>query len=352
MKNRYRLFERKNGILFLEDRITRKQESLRTRNREAACRILNARNEAHLQPTINLQIARAYLMVSDPGSITRTWQYVMEQIISTKTGNTHERWRYAMQDEAFDSLRHRKLSETSAEHFLEVLKNGTVSTNVFLRRMHNFAVGTNWLPWVVLPKRQWPAVKYKAKRAITLEEHQRIIAREHNPATRAFYQLLWHLGGSQTDIARLTAEDVDWTDHTIAYQRCKTTATSLISFGDEVSAILKTLPESDCLFPALARIHERHRAKLFIKRLATLGISGISLHSYRYSWAERARKSGYPERFAMQALGHGSKAVHHAYSKKAQVRLPSLEAYEQKIVPLVNFGQRDLAANNQFVEAL
>jgi len=123
MKNRYRLFERKNGILFLEDRITRKQESLRTRNREAACRILNARNEAHQQPTINLQIARAYLMVSDPGSTTRTWQHVMEQIVSTKTGNTRERWQTAMKDKAFDSIRHRKLTETHAEHLLEVLKN-------------------------------------------------------------------------------------------------------------------------------------------------------------------------------------------------------------------------------------
>ena len=66
------------------------------------------------------------------------------------------------------------------------------------------------------------------------------------------------------------------------------------------------------LFPALARIHERHRAKMFIKRLKTIGVSGISLHSYRYAWAERAMEAGYPERFAMQALGHTSKAVHRA----------------------------------------
>jgi len=56
-----------------------------------------------------------------------------------------------------------------------------------------------------------------------------------------------------------------------------------------------------------------------------LEILGVSLHSYRYAWAERALKCGYPERFAQQALGHNSKAVHHAYSKHAEVTVPSLD---------------------------
>jgi hypothetical protein len=34
----------------------------------------------------------------------------------------------------------------------------------------------------------------------------------------------------------------------------------------------------------------------------------ISLHSYRYAWAERAKTVEMPERFAPQALGHSSKA--------------------------------------------
>jgi len=74
------------------------------------------------------------------------------------------------------------------------------------------------------------------------------------------------------------------------------------------------LPQSGYLFPALARIHERHRSKLFIKRLATVGISGVSLHSYRYAWAERAMEAGYPERFAMQALGHPSDLLQSSHS--------------------------------------
>jgi hypothetical protein len=39
---------------------------------------------------------------------------------------------------------------------------------------------------------------------------------------------------------------------------------------------------------------------------------------------------GYPERFAQQALGHNSKAVHHAYSKNAEVTVPSPDDWEKQ----------------------
>jgi hypothetical protein len=243
MKQKFRLYRRGNsGRYYIHDDATGKQESLHTSDRPTALRLLHAKNEAVLQPAMNLQIAQVYLQHGDPAMSRRTWQHVMEQMISTKTGSTRERWEYAVKDKAFDLIRNRKLIQTSSEHFLEVLKSGSISTNVYLRRVHNFAMGMHWLPWPVLPKLHWPPVQYKEKRAITFEEHQKIINREYNPATRAYFQLLWQLGGSQTDIATLTAEDIDWNDRTIAYQRQKTGVTSLISFGDEIAAILQTLP--------------------------------------------------------------------------------------------------------------
>jgi hypothetical protein len=39
---------------------------------------------------------------------------------------------------------------------------------------------------------------------------------------------------------------------------------------------------------------------------------------------------GMPERFAQEALGHNSKAVHRAYAKRALMKIPSLEDYEQR----------------------
>lgn len=57
---------------------------------------------------------------------------------------------------------------------------GTVSTNVFLRRAHNFALDMGWLPWSVVLKRQWPVIEFKEESAITWKEHCQIIERENN----------------------------------------------------------------------------------------------------------------------------------------------------------------------------
>jgi integrase len=278
------------------------------------------------------------LQHGDPALPERTWQEVMEAMAPLKTGPTQSRWMAAMKDKAFDLVRGRKLIETGSEHFLQVLNTGTISTNMFLRRLHNFAVGMHWLPWPVLPKLHWPPVRHKEKRAITAAEHQRIIEREHNPEIRAYYQVMWHLGGAQTDIAELTAEDIDWKDRTLSFRRRKTGVPVVISFGMDAASVLEALPKFGPLFPSVARTKENHRAKVFIRRLKTVGITGVSLHSYRYAWAERAKTVGMPERFAQQALGHSSKAIARAYSKKATVIVPSLEEYERKIVSLPRVG--------------
>lgn len=81
------------------------------------------------------------------------------------------------------------------------------------------------------------------------------------------------------------------------------------------------------------------RATEFKQRCKGLGIHGITLHSYRYAWAERAKQRGYPERFAQQALGHNSKAVHRAYARHAIVEIPPLSEFERqkrsrKVIPM------------------
>ena len=239
-----------------------------------------------------------------------------------------------------DGIRHRVILETQAEHLFACLKAGTVSTNVHLRKLHNFCLSMNWLPWPLIPKRLWPEVKFQPKRAITMAEHQLILEREKNPERRSFYELCWHLGGSQTDIANLKAEDIDWPNRTIAYARQKTGSLAMVHFGDEIEAVLRQLPAAGLLFPYLQSVRCGDRATEFKQRCDGLGIKGVSLHSYRYAWAERAKTCGYPERFAQEALGHNSKAVHRAYARRAQVRLPSLESYEKqnvegRIIPMI-----------------
>ncbi|MGE3308682.1 MAG: tyrosine-type recombinase/integrase [Limisphaerales bacterium] len=139
-------------------------------------------------------------------------------------------------------------------------------------------------------------------------------------------------GGAQTDVASLTAESVDWQNRVISYRQLKSKSVCHLHFGDEVAAFLERLPREGPLFPRLRPMHEKHRAKEFHSRIRGLDIKGISLHSYRYAWAERARNAGMPERFAQESLDHGSKAVHRAYAKKAQVNLPCLEEYKRRAI--------------------
>src|SRR5437016_7729997 len=135
-------------------------------------------------------------------------------------------------------------------------------------------------------------------------------------------------------MASLCAEDIDRTNQTVSYARLKTGSQAMIRFGGSVAKILESRPVTGYLFPQIVRWKESDRAKAFIRRCRLVQVSGVSLHSYRYAWAERAKTCGFPERFAQEALGHGSKAVARAYAKKAKVLVPSLEEYEQKIVKL------------------
>src|SRR5688572_3683798 len=253
MRKRYRMFLR-GTVYWCQDNETGKQETLRTKDRVTAERLFNAKNEAHQQPIINLQIARAYLLVGDPQVATRTWQFVMDEIVKLKHDETRVRWLVAIKDKALDGLRGLPLLETRAEQFLRALERGKVSTNVYLRRIHNFALAMNWLPVPVIPRRQWPEVRHKVKRAITLDEHRAIIARETNSERRAFYELAWHMGASQSDLAFLEAENIDWDNKVVSFARKKTKALAFVRFGSEVEAILQKLPASGPLFPYLRRV--------------------------------------------------------------------------------------------------
>jgi hypothetical protein len=171
MKTRYRLFLRRKSVYYAFDDTTKKFTSLKTKNKAEATRLLVAMNEAGQQPAMNLSLARVYLRHSDPMVSKRTWQHVLDEIIAIKQGPTQASRITAKKDKAFDLIRHRVLIETQPEHFLAVLRAGTVSTNAFLRKIHNFVVVMNWL---LTP------LQYKHKRGITWEEHQKIIAAEVN----------------------------------------------------------------------------------------------------------------------------------------------------------------------------
>lgn len=325
MKNRYRLFRRK-GVFYCQDSTTGKQESLRTIRRAEAENLLQARNSATQQPLLNLEMAKAYLSASDPRICERTWRDVMREFATHGRETTQERSGRMMMSPTLDAIRDRKLIETTSEELLGVLRKGGAATNNYLRRYHNLALNLGWLIRPILYPAVWPKVTPKPRRAVTRDEYDQIIGAEGNAERRAYYQVLWETGAAQTDGALICGEDIDWERNVLIYQRKKLRAGSPpcgLALSESLAGILQDLPGEGYLFPRIAREGSNVRAAEFRRRCTTLKIKGISLHSFRYAWAERACSSGIPERYAQAALGHGSKAVHRAYARAAVVVCPA-----------------------------
>ena len=333
MKTKYTLF-RRNGIYYSQDSATGQQKSLRTRDEADALQLLNARNEAHRQPVLNLHLARAYLTASDPAFVERTWQTVMAQLQARGKDSSRERYASVFKSPSFDGLRNKKLLETTTDDFFVVFKQNKVAINEFLKRLHNFALNLGWIALPIVAPYLWPKYEPKDRRGITLDEHQNVLAKEKQAEWKLYLELLWETGAAQSDAANFKAEDIDWQTRTISYFRQKTGSLAQFTISQKLETVLSHLPTTGPLFPNLSTWSESDRASRFRRRCHKAGVTGVTLHCYRYAWAERAKVVGMPERFAQAALGHNSKAIHRAYAKKAVIIAPSLEDYEKKAATL------------------
>lgn len=73
MKLRYRLFLRRKSVFYAFDDQTKKYESLKTRDRREAQRLVAAMNEASLHAAMNRRLAHVYFQYGDPVFADRTW---------------------------------------------------------------------------------------------------------------------------------------------------------------------------------------------------------------------------------------------------------------------------------------
>lgn len=341
MQLKYRLFQRAGGAFYWQENGTANRGSFRTKDRTEAERLLLAKNEAYKQPTLNLALGRAYLSAHDPRMCARTWQDVMDEMARHGKPTTQTRCARAMRSRSYDPIRSKPLVESTAEDLLAICHAHGNSVGHYLRRLHNLALNLGCLAWPVLHKAAWPKIRSESKRAITAEEHAAIIASEQNTERRAYYEFLYETGAAQTDAANMSADQIDWRTGVLEYRRQKLgnlSEPARLTIGKKLREILHTCPGNGDLFPTIKKSAANARATEFRRRCRIAGVTGVSLHSYRHSWAQRAKACGYPQRFAQEALGHSSRAVHEAYAKGAVVICPPLEEYEhlalKKIVPL------------------
>lgn len=329
MKERFWLCKRGQAYYSLDSE-TRERKSLGTTDRHAAQKIIQAKNESTDRPALGLALAKAYIAAYDQSLVDRTWRFVMDEYSSRGQPQTQELRRRKLKHRAFALIRDKRLIETTSQDFVAVLRVQNVFVHSVLRNLQNLAAGMGWLPWPVLAPKLWPKLAHATKRGITAEEHNRILQSDQNPERKRYYALLWETGASQTDAASLCVDNIDWTTRTLVYQRRKTGSWAHLTIGPRLEAILKACPPTGLLFPKMGSMSDKHRSAEFWRRCKLLRIRGVSLHSYRYGWAERAKTVGYPERFAQEALGHNSKAVHRAYARGALVQVPSLEEFEKR----------------------
>ena len=199
MLAQYRIFSRR-GVYYAEDRSSGHQTSLRTRCRVEANQIIAAKNQAAAQPVLNLTMARAYLTASSPEMMTRTWLDVMKEIETgyADSESSLKRWRKFMRSEPMEALVNVPLLMTENTQLLAAMrhKRAGVSVNKYLRMVHNRALDMGWLLAPVLARKMWPKFRYKNRRAITEDEHRKIVAAEHLTDYRLYYELIWCTGGT------------------------------------------------------------------------------------------------------------------------------------------------------------
>ena len=328
MQDRYYLY-RRGSVFYCQDRTTGQQKSLQTSDKTEARRIIQAKNDTISQPMMNLVMARTYLAAQDPKLISRTWADVMELFCNRGKPPTRRRHEREIKTKPMLYLRKKRLVETTADDFFHAISLGTNSTVLFLQTLHNDALGMGWIPGPILPRKRWPKIQKKIRRAVTEEEHTALVAEITDTEWKLYLQLLWFTGASQTDAAMLTTDNLDWKSRVLTYHRAKLDGRGLpparLIIGQGLEAVLRQLPQAGPLFPGIREMDDRGRACTFWKLYKRLKIEGISLHSYRYSWAERAKVIGMPQRWAQAALGHNSRAVHDAYARNAVVVCPPID---------------------------
>jgi integrase len=252
MQARYRLYRRSNrsrGTYYAQDVTTGSRESLGTKNKAEAQKLLQAKNEAQIQPVLSRELAKVYLHTQDPDFGTRTWLDVARLIDTSYDGNTKTRFQKFLKSHPVRQLMSRRLIETSASDFLSVFSHprAGVSTNVQLRILHNRALDLEWILKPVLSRRAWPKIRYASRHGITREQHEAVLRDTPNKEYRLYFELLWHTGGSQTDIASLSAEDIDWGTRRLYYERQKLRSKgqghACLVIGKALETILLQLPE-------------------------------------------------------------------------------------------------------------
>ena len=78
-------------------------------------------NESHREPTLNINLARAYLAAHDPKMAQRTWQAVMDEMAAHGIPTTQERSARGFRSKGYDPIRNKPLVQTTGADLLAII---------------------------------------------------------------------------------------------------------------------------------------------------------------------------------------------------------------------------------------
>jgi hypothetical protein len=181
MKSAYCLYRRKRtGVFYVENNQTREQKSLGTSDKGEAKKLLDAMNSGQQSSSLNLQLGKAFITHADSKMAIRTWQEAIDEMSLRGQAVSQARYAREFKSPAYAIIRNKPIIETTGDDLRAVLKRGGAATNNYLRRLHNLALDNGWIQWHIIPPKKWGKTAKRPKRAITIEEHQRIIAAEQD----------------------------------------------------------------------------------------------------------------------------------------------------------------------------
>ena len=329
----------------------RKWTSLGTRDKKLAdlkFKKLYGETDMPEQSLEHYEMAKAHLAIANPEITNYTFDQLYRKWYGIKgiAESTKERRKNEVGRNVFATIKDHKLCDPKAKAIIEAsVPDLGIFARESLGELQRLALKLGWalMPFVTPALIAVNPSERRKTRAITPEEHQALVSHERASAGRPnakdgleranYYELLYLTGAAQTDGAMLTASNIDWDERELVFYRQKTKERCAIQIvpDTQLERLLKSLPNEGWLFPHICTLSQRKRGRDFRRHVKRLGLhegeEKLSLHSYRYHMAEWCAEVGMPIRDAQTILGHASKAVAHAYAKKAKVSAVTPEAY-------------------------
>ena len=300
-----------------------------------------------------------HLAHCNPTWNTTTWDDVFKDILKRgrRNGGMHgastiRTIKSGWNNSCWNFIREKRLIETEPRDLLNPLRGKGMGIMQLIRRMHEHAVGYQMIPYPIVGSKMWPVYDNKPmSMAITEEQHTKVIDRittmrrnrwsdetadQWRSEWIAYLWILWFTGASNKDAAELKAENINWRDMVIEFSRSKWVNKDKLEpcrivIGPRFAEVLRALPKDGLLLPILGNKNTSKRYDFFHKQTVALEIEGISIHGYRYAFAERSKENGMSIEDRMATLGHNTYEVHRNYGRTAKVVPVSIEVLDGRL---------------------